>query len=242
MKKRSRIQGFEGSRIRVKQGGSGFTLLEILVALFLFSIIVTTIFGSYRFVFSHADAITSTLNTEEMANNCLNRIMLDLQAIYIDHPQAYRPSSSSEDQDDFRIVGEMTSLSATEFSVLRFASLEHLPFNRLSRQGVAEIKYYVDIDRDDRFVLRRADRLLPFDDADDQTTKDPILCESVASFKVNFMDGSGDQHERWDSESDSTGYATPRAISIELAIGNETASQSYTTTVMLPVQRPQKSK
>ena len=42
---------------RVHEGG--FTLLEILIAIFIFSIIVTTIFGSYRAVFSTTEAINA---------------------------------------------------------------------------------------------------------------------------------------------------------------------------------------
>ena len=64
----------------------GFTLLEILIAIFIFAIIITTIFASYRIVFSNTDTINKDITSYEMARNCLNRMIMDLQSVHVSLP------------------------------------------------------------------------------------------------------------------------------------------------------------
>ena len=74
---------------KAKHGQQGFTLIEILVALFIFVIVVTTIFGSYNSVFSNAESIKDDMTSYEMAKNCLNRMIIDLQSLHVSLPPAY---------------------------------------------------------------------------------------------------------------------------------------------------------
>ncbi|NJL59202.1 MAG: prepilin-type N-terminal cleavage/methylation domain-containing protein, partial [Desulfobacteraceae bacterium] len=86
---------------------NGFTLIEILIAIFIFAIIVTTIFGSFNAVFSHSAAIREGTEIYEMARNCIDRMMTDLEAIYF--PMEYEPKELGEKDPD-RIEGKDTEL------------------------------------------------------------------------------------------------------------------------------------
>ena len=214
--------------------------MEILVALFIFSIIVTTVFGSYRFVFSGNEAISDTLQMEEMAQICLERMVRDLRAVQITpHPAA--PSSETDGPaDPFRFEGDRVSVAGQTFSRIRFTSIEHLSAKPDREVGIAEIVYYVTAEADDEgtflYVLRRSDRLdhqEPFE----ENRSDPILCESVKAFTATYIDGKGLTQEDWDSDSDDYHRATPRVVDIRLELATASVSRRYRTAAYLPIHR-----
>ena len=127
----------------------GFTLMEILVALAIFSIIMTTIFGSFHSVFNTAGPLGEDLN--EMAKNCLDRMVLDLQSIHVSLPPEYRPPDMNDPPDPYRISGEAVPVENASFGRLRFAGLAHVPLGKTRQDGIAEIIYYVQLSNDNHF-------------------------------------------------------------------------------------------
>ena len=221
--------------IRKKRGGSlskkGFTLLEILIAIFIFAIVITTIFGSFNFVFGKIDSIEEGMAAYEMGKDCLNRMTIDLESLYILQPPAFKISGSDDTEDPFRLVGEIANIGGEDVGKLRFTALAHIPLDRQPRDGVAEITYYVTEGRDGNRVLRRSDRL-DFIDPPGELSGDPILCDKVKSLTFTYIDAEGTERETWDSDSADVDYATPRAIRIKLEIGTEENSHTFETTVL----------
>ncbi|MBW2644286.1 MAG: prepilin-type N-terminal cleavage/methylation domain-containing protein [Deltaproteobacteria bacterium] len=65
-----------------QQPDSGFTLIEILIAIFIFAIIVTTIFGSYNSVFTGVEVINqSVLTLSRSICLCLPNILLRILTV-----------------------------------------------------------------------------------------------------------------------------------------------------------------
>ena len=116
------------------------------------------------------------------------------------------------------------------------SSMAHLPLNHDAEEGIAEIVYYVQETRDNRFIIRRADHLYPYPEFEERDT-DPELSEQVLDFTLTYFDFEGKEYEQWDSESDDTEYGTPRAIGIKLVLGDESRSYTLTTQIALPVYR-----
>ena len=58
----------------------GFSLFEIMIAIFIFSVIVATIFGSYNAVFFGVEKIEQSIELSQMANSCLSRVTKDLES------------------------------------------------------------------------------------------------------------------------------------------------------------------
>jgi len=220
-------------RFEIHQPEVGFTLLEILVAIFIFAIIATTIFGSYNSVFSNAAEIKTRMMASEMAKSCLNRMTLDFQSMYLSLPPAYAPPQGDQDPDPYRMVGEVTASGGTPFARLRFASLAHLPLGATRQAGIAEIIYYVRPTRDGKYTLRRSDKLILYGPAEENET-DPILCENLKALTFRYYGSDGEENDTWDSESEELDYATPRAIGIKLTIGNNEKTQVFETLVKLP--------
>ena len=80
--------------------GNGFTLLEIMVAIFIFALVITTVFGSFRAVFSSADAIGGDVAVFETARTCLGRMATDLGALVVsDYPRYAKPEPNCRNFD-----------------------------------------------------------------------------------------------------------------------------------------------
>ena len=219
-----------------KSLSEGFTLLEILIALFIFSVVVTTIFGSYNFIFSTTDAADNDSVAYESARNCLNRMTTDLQAVHVAFPPAYTPPGFDASPDPYRFSGETDTVGNTVFSRLRFSSLAHIAFEKSQQEGIAEIVYYVQPGDNGTFILRRSDTLYPYNPFQEKGT-DPVLCENLKSLKFTYYDAEGADADHWDSDSDEFKYATPRAVGIQLELGNGSFSQKFTTMVALSAYR-----
>ena len=225
--------------IHTKNQESGFTLIEILIAIFIFSVIITTVFTSYNSIFSDSGTIDQGIASYEMAKNCLNRMMVDLESIYVTLYPKYAPPDVDDPPDPYRLTGDNLFIKAEEFPKLRFTSLAHLSLDGSMENGIAEIVYYVQDTKERGLVLRRADNLSPYEPFEEKTS-DPILCEGIKSLAFTYYDADGDTHEFWDSEAETWEYATPKRIGIRLELNNNSDSLLFETTAALPVYRKKK--
>ena len=214
----------------------GFTLMEILLAFLILGIVVTTILASFNAVFSTTDTLKNSSRYYDMAKNCLNRMTLDLGALYISQPPFYKPPKFDDPPDPYRIVGSSNEIGGTSIAIIRFASNAHIPLNKSGKRGVAEIVYYVQGKDDGQQVLRRADHLYPYP-VFEENIGDPVLSEHVKSLAFTYYDSEGSESEEWNSDSDEYGYATPVAIKIQLEIGDESVSYNFETTVRPAMSR-----
>jgi len=215
---------------------SGFTLLEILLAFLILAIVVSTILGSFNAVFSTTDTLENSGKYYVMAKNCLNRMTLDLAALYVTQPPFYKKPEFDDPPDPYRIVGSNVDIGGIGFASLRFTSRAHIALDNSSRGGIAEIVYYVQTRTDGQHVLKRADHLFPYPPFEEKGA-DPVLCQHVKSLAFKYYDTEGEESEEWNSDTDDYDHATPTAIGIQLEIGTETESYNFETTVRLAVHR-----
>jgi len=217
----------------------GFTLLEILIAIFIFSIIATTIFGSFSAVFSSADSINEGIDDYEMGKNCLSRMLLDLQSVYIIlGPEYVKPTAGTDSKPGlYRMVGD----TSNGFPRLRFTSRAHVFSEKDLREGIAEVVYYVQMTKEEHYVLRRADSLYPYERYDgkvfEEKFTDPALCEKIRSLEFKYYDAEETEYDYWDSESEEFKYSTPRAIRIKLEFGEESSVLAFETMVAFQAYR-----
>ncbi len=214
----------------------GFTLMELMLAIVILGLVVTTVLASFNAVFSTTDALESNSQIYEMAKNCLKRMTLDLESAYVALPPLYKSPEFDDPPNDYRIVGSSEDTGGTGFAQLRFTSLAHLPLVDNTKGGVAEIVYYLQAKENGSLVLKRSDNLYPYPVFEEKGS-DPTLCERVKSLAFKYYDAEGSEYEAWDSESNEYEYATPAAIAIQLEIVDDGGSQYFGTLVRLPVQR-----
>ena len=218
------------------KGSSGFTLIEVLLAILILSLLTLTVYGSFNRVLSDVKAIDEDLMFHEAATSCFFRIEDDLQSIHLAMPPLYSPPEMGKDPDPYRVIGDNSDVTGSSFGRLRFTSSAHIPLDKTSQGGIAEIVYYVEALGDDQYVLRRADRV-DYESDWEPNRYDPVLCEHITSLKFTYYDQEGDEYEFWDSEDDEYGYATPSAIGIEIEIGMSGMTFAFKTSVTMPAFR-----
>ncbi len=221
---------------RYRSPAGGFTLLEIMLAIFIFAVVTTMVFGSFRMVFSSSGAVGGDVALFASARACLNRMAGDLEALNITDFPRYAKPEFNDDKDPYRLVGDTSDVAGQSFGRLRFSSLAHLPFNQDPRQGVCRIVYYAHQRFDETLVLRRSQHLYPFPDFE-ENPDDPILCDNLLALEFAYIDDENEESDRWDSESSSNDYATPRAIEIRLTLGTDDRPHQFTTRIPLHVHR-----
>lgn len=215
----------------------GFTLIEVLIAIFILGIVMTTVYTSFNTIVGKTEAIEGGSDMYEMGKSCLNRMSDDLLSIYISRKPAYFKPEFGDEPEPYRIVGEQSYVDDAMFTKLKFSSLAHIPFSSSVRPaGIAEIVYYVSKSEFGGYVLRRFDALFPHEPFEENTS-DPVICENIKSLKFKFYDEEGEEYETWDSESDEFDYATPTSIDIRLEIGNSENTYLFSTHVKLALCR-----
>ncbi len=214
----------------------GFTLIEILVAIFIFSVLFTVLFGSFRTLSSSSNALGRGTIQFEMGRSCISRISSDIESTYVNMPPFFKQPDLRETADPYRWEGKTENVDGETFSRIRFTSLSHFSFGMIHNQGVAEIVYYMDRLEDDRYVLRRSDSLFPYEEFEEKST-DPVVCTDILDFSISYFAGDGEETEEWDSESEEFDYATPRSIRVDLQIGEEETPTFFSTRIYIPVYR-----
>ncbi|HSO60423.1 MAG TPA: prepilin-type N-terminal cleavage/methylation domain-containing protein [Desulfobacterales bacterium] len=214
----------------------GFTLMEILVAVFILGIVVTTVMASFSMVFSTTAAMEEADAAFEMGKNCLNRITTDLENIVIAERPFYKPPKTDGPLDGYRLQGTDENIGGTRFAKLRLASRAHVPLDGNPREGIAELVYYVQARADGSRQLKRADHLYPYPRFEERSS-DPVLCENVKSLAFLYYAEDGTDSETWDSESEAFANATPAMVAVRLEIAAGDDVFFFQTTVRLPLVR-----
>ena len=222
----------------------GFTLLEILIAIFIFAVVITMIFGTFNAVISRTEAIKNGTGDYEMATTCLNRMVSDLNATYVDQKPLYKPRDINDGPDPYGFVGKEDSTGGKNFAQLRFASTEHLSMTGKAEKGIAQILYYVkeinNPENETEYVLKRSDTI-NFESQDlakfEPKDSDPVLCEKLEELTFIYFDADGNAHETWDSDGDEVKYATPSAVEIRLKMSSGNDHYLFTTKTCIPVYR-----
>ncbi|MBT8331451.1 MAG: prepilin-type N-terminal cleavage/methylation domain-containing protein [Deltaproteobacteria bacterium] len=216
---------------------AGFTLMEILIAIAILAIVVTTALASFNAVFSTTEVLDDGAHLYEMANTSMKRIALDLAAMHINQRPLYKPPEFDQPPDPYRLIASADETGGTGFAKnIRFTSRAHLPFEKSDGKGIVEIVYYFQTTNDGYLELRRADNAYPFPEFEKKAS-DPILCKYVKSLSFKFYDTDGIEFDVWDSDSDEFGYATPTAIAVKLELAKNAEVHTFETMVSLPLIR-----
>jgi general secretion pathway protein J len=237
MKQFTRTQSAVG-RLEKKESApdmKGFTLLEILVAMVVFSVIMVTLFSSVNTFLHSADQVKTELSVESRFNAGLQALTADLEQTFVLQTPRYRRPGFNDDPDPYRFTGAQEHVDGTLFSRLAFASTHHLRPANDHRHGVARITYYVH-PRGDDFNLHRSDTLFPFDTEVNPCT-DPILVQHIQTFSITYTDRQGEAHDTWDSDRRAFEFGFPARVSLVIELSPEKSGRQIRTGIFLPVSR-----
>lgn len=212
----------------------GFTLLELLVALSIFAAVISMVYGAYRSTFRITSDSEAKLHFSTMAQVALDRITEDLQTLYTG-TGGYMLGSREEGK-----TGRADQLV--------FTSTSHLAMNDTELPaGYALLHYSLETDEESGLLrLYRSDMpalpgVLP---DQEESGKGFVLCEELAGFELEYVDGRGSGNEAWQSHGDAFDwndeliqgkYPSLIRITMQFATSADDGERvSYHTAVALP--------
>lgn len=216
----------------------GFTLLEIVIAIFIFALIVSTVLGVYRGTFAIMDETETQEDTYQTARIALERITSDLACAYL--TEAGRsPRTDPLDSEEVLFHGEAKETGGLPCGELRFLSLAHLDFSEQRPLAEpAEITYYGATDQEKGLLhLYRSDTSLSREKPE-SGTGGVILCKGLSSIQFTYYDANGQSHEDWNSSDGPFKGKLPARVAIRMEFPNPRDMKSpyrFMTGVAIPM-------
>ncbi|MBW2636382.1 MAG: prepilin-type N-terminal cleavage/methylation domain-containing protein [Deltaproteobacteria bacterium] len=213
------------------KSSAGFTLLEILLAIFILAIVMSTVYASYTGTLRIVEETRYSDYIYGMARNTMKRMIADMESI-------------SPYNGAFRFVSEENDMGEGDFTNLTFLTSAHLDFFEANSSGTAVVSYYVEEDEDkEGYLLKRSDILYrggKEEEEEDLKGAGFVLCDSLKSVKYVFYDSEGEEYEDWDTSSPIKpgSEGAPTLISVDLEFTNPKDAENpfhFTTRVFVPM-------
>lgn len=207
----------------------GFTLLEVMIAVFILGVVLTTIYAAYTGTLGVIRDIDDGSLIYKMARTTLDRMTKDL-------------TSLQRFDGKFFLRSERRGIGLSEFGFLTFWSASHLVFERDEQPGApASITYFVKRDKEGRFSLWRSDVMESRPSVQEKTDHGLIICENIQRFDFKFFDETGRQFDQWDTLMSSPQKDKPPTIvEIELIMANDRDPEKpykFLTKIFIPVRK-----
>lgn len=211
----------------------GFTLIEILIAVLILGIVMSTVYASYTGTFRIIRETGYDADIYSMARSALDRMARDLQ-------------SAALWKGAFTFSTKPQTLGNREFVRLAFRSSAHVAFSdKEAPEGVAVIEYRVEEGTDKAgYVLARSDSLYRDPGKEEPSPGGFPLCDRVEDLSYAFFDETGKEYTEWNSDGDIEAQKrrVPVAVLIRLSFINEANRDRpylFTTRIRLPFNRPE---
>jgi prepilin-type N-terminal cleavage/methylation domain-containing protein len=209
----------------IDRNNRGFTLAELLIAIVIFSLVVSMTYAAFNTTFRVIEDASSNSKYAERARITLSRITEDLESLYIGEKVIF------EGKENF--YGEMRGDS------LSFTSRAHLIFHKDAEPaGYATISYSVEesADQEGLRLFRRDLAYLP--GQQDEEEKGFLLCDGLQEVSFTYIDDNGAEQENWDAElrKENEEKEIPRAVQVKISFPDENKegeSMSVSTLIAL---------
>lgn len=212
----------------------GFTLIEILIAILILGVVLSTVYAAYTGTFRMIRISEDNRDIYGMGRTALHRMIQDF-------------NNMTPYGGKFEFYAKRKESGNQTFSRLLFTSTVNLDLGgQTGPAGISTIEYVVETDRDQEgFVLLRAETVRRENVADEQkkvkTAGFPV-CDRLHSLNYKFYDLAGKEHETWDSRANSEAQTgrTPVIIAVELNLVNPDNRDhpfKFTTKIYLPVNQ-----
>jgi general secretion pathway protein J len=212
----------------------GFTLVELLIAIFIFAIVISSVYGSYSATFHIIQGTEFQLDVANRSRIVAERMGEDLGSI-VTGPGG-----------DF--LGENHEYSGARGDSLFFVSSAHLVLRKTDIfAGHVFIQYQTELDEENGLLnLYRSETiLLPGIERDEEVTQKHLICRGLQEFELTYFDRDGNEAEEWQvdevvpaSESEEPVQTQfPALVSIKLKFADSMesdASSVFKTAVALP--------
>ena len=210
------------SRLQCQTTNSGFTLIEVLIALFIGSLIFGVLYASFFQIIKSKEIVENELELYHEARVIFSRITKDLNSIYPRGNVFLGKSNYTSDEPYFE--GGLEN----DNSWIKFTSLSRAPSYNKSDSDQAQISYYIEevedeVEETKLFSLLRREN--PYIGGDEDGIS-YSLSDRIVLFRLDFFSGGDIEiedsySEQWNSNEN---LGVPMAVDIILVLrspGNE---------------------
>jgi len=212
---------FTDSKIK---GDGGFTLVEVLVAILIVSIVLSTIYASYSGTFKIAKSSEYAEKVYNMMRITADRMIQDIESL--------TPQKNSYEL--LLSASEVTS----ESGQLEFISSAGLSYTDGRSTANARIRYYLTKESEgEGYSLWRSDSASINTFKEGRAPKGFLLCNRLKSIKYTMFDQSGMQYDTWSSVSRSG--KVPASVLIRFEFLNENENNEpykFMTRIAIPAR------
>lgn len=194
------------------KGNSGFTLIEILLALALSALLLTTVYWTYFSINRSIDAATEGHDAMDTGRGLIELLKRDVRGITV---------------AKFPLVATIEEIDGQKVGAIEFATTSHLgqSTHRLTRVGYA----LVQDSNGKKILVRRQTKDLRDEVVEFDMTSE--LSDIVSGFSLGFYDGT-DWVDSWDSK---TRNGLPKQVRITLDISDRKGkTKTFTTEESIP--------
>lgn len=192
----------------------GFTLIEILIAIVIISLLLTTVFGVFSSVSGTQQRLEREGGEHHLARVLLDRIGRELRGAYLSNNRQTLFSAGNEE-------GRPT---------LTFTTTTDTPYGD-TRAGLAVVRYRLEgAVPDAGLTLLRGERQLFSEN--EEFPREHRLTDTIRKFELRYYD-----HGSWDTDWPAEKRALPQLVEVTLTLGGEAAETIFRTAFELPATR-----
>jgi len=194
----------------------GFTLIEILVAIVIISLLLTTVFGVFSSVSGTQERLEREAGEHHLARVLLDRIGRELRGAYLSNNRQTLFAAGNEE-------GRPT---------LTFTTTTDTPYGD-TRAGLAIVRYRLEgavPEAETGLTLLRGERQL-FSEHE-EFAREHRLTDTLRKFELRYYDRG-----RWDTEWPAEKRALPQLVEVTLTLGSAAAETVFRTACELPATR-----
>jgi len=201
---------------------SGFTLLELLMAISIFAMVIGLAYASYNASFTIISDATASNDTYTKARTAMERILDDLESLYVGEEMVFTGTSGSN--SDYRA-------DTMEFSSTAYVRLH--PDD--ASPGSLLIRYEIREEGDTGLISLYRSQEVKTTQEDDkkQQSNSLLLCDGLKEVAIDYRNNTGEMEESWGiDEAVTSAEALPALISISLRFADNTLFQTSLTPPM----------
>jgi len=210
----------------------GFTLLEILIAIAILALVVSSLYGAYSSTLDTTEMVESIRDVDQVARLALMQMVDDFKCLY------YQKAQGEDEESPYGFGGVM-EVEEEGGAIVAFATTSRLDFDMtFPSQRINRVSYVVEKQPDNEKLYRLVRRELPFADLPGERQEIVVeLADGVESLSLNYFGEDGQQFSQWDSKTEGL---LPRLVQIRLQMAGE-KSRLFTTSVAIRAQEGEES-
>ena len=219
-------------RDRRSEGSRGFTLLEILIAIAILALVVSSLYGAYSGTLDTTEMVESIRDVDQVARLALRQMVDDFKGLYYQKAQG-------EDKESPYSFGGVKEAEGEGGPIVAFATTSRLDFDMtFPSQRINRVSYIMEKQPDNEKLYRLVRKELPFADLPGEREEISVeIADGVESLSLTYFNGEGQQFSQWDSKAEGL---LPRLVYIRLKMAGD-KSRLFATSVAIRQQEGEAS-